>query len=123
MHRVGNYEDTHNFFLKLLVETGIFGLALFLWLLGKTFRVGLAFSRRAKDPVSASLGLGLAGWLVTAFVANMFGDRWNYLQVCGYLWVIAGMVAQAMKVEDAEPESETVAEDVESPLPDDVVLA
>ena len=123
MHRVGNYEDTHNFFLKLLVETGIFGLALFLWLLGKTFRVGLAFSRHAKDPFYASLGLGLAGWLVTAFVANLFGDRWNYLQVCGYLWVIAGMVAHALKVEAADPQESDATADVETPLPDDVVLA
>jgi O-antigen ligase len=123
MHRVRDYEDTHNFFLKLLVETGIFGLALFLWLLGKTFRVGLMFSRRAKDPFYASLGLGLAGWLVTAFVANMFGDRWNYLQVCGYLWVIAGMVAHALKVEQAEAQESDAAEDVETPLPDDAVLA
>jgi putative inorganic carbon (hco3(-)) transporter len=123
MHRVGDYEDTHNFFLKLLVETGIFGLALFLWLLGKTFRVGLQFSRRAKDPFYASLGLGLAGWLVTAFVANLFGDRWNYLQVCGYLWVIAGMVAHAKTVEDADVPEEAAAADLETPLADHAVLA
>jgi O-antigen ligase len=123
MHRVGNYEDTHNFFLKVLVETGIFGLALFLWLLAKTFRVGLAFSRRAKDPFYASLGLGLAAWLVAAFTANLFGDRWSYLQVCGYLWIIAGMVAHALQVEEAgQPETE-LACDPETPLPDDAVLA
>jgi O-antigen ligase len=123
MHRVGNYEDTHNFFLKLLVETGIFGLGLFLWLLGKTFRVGLAFSRRAKDPFYASLGLGLAAWLVAAFVANLFGDRWNFLQVCGYLWVIAGMVAHALRVEAADPGEGDAAEDIEAALLDDAVLA
>ncbi|MGO4885235.1 MAG: O-antigen ligase family protein [Bryobacteraceae bacterium] len=123
MHRVGNYEDTHNFFLKVLVETGVFGLGLFLWLLGKTFRVGLAFSRRAKDPFYASLGLGLAGWLVAAFFANLFGDRWNYLQICGYMWVIAGMVAHAMTVEDAEPEEDGAEAEMESPLQDGAVLA
>jgi O-antigen ligase len=123
MHRIGDYEDTHNFFLKVLVETGVFGLALFLWLLAKTFWVGLMFSRRAKDPFYASLGLGLAGWLVVAFTANMFGDRWNYLQICGYMWVIAGMVAHAKKVEEAEPFESDAAEDVEAPLPEDAVLA
>jgi putative inorganic carbon (HCO3(-)) transporter len=123
MHRIGNYEDTHNFYLKLLVETGILGLALFLWMLGKLFWVGLKFSRRAKDPFYASLGLGLGAWLVTAFVANLFGDRWNYLQVCGYLWVIAGMVAQAMLVEAAEPDETDVTEDIEALSPDDAVLA
>jgi O-antigen ligase len=123
MHRIGDYEDTHNFFLKVLVETGVFGLALFLWLLAKTFWVGLMFSRRAKDPFYASLGLGLAGWLVVAFTANMFGDRWNYLQICGYMWVIAGMVAHAKKVEEAEPLESDAAEDVGAPLPEDAVLA
>jgi hypothetical protein len=105
------------------VETGVFGLALFLWLLGKTFRVGLSFSRKAKDPFYASLGLGLAAWLVTAFVANLFGDRWNFLQVCGYLWVIAGMVAHAMKVEQSEPPEEDAAEEVQAILPEDAVMA
>ena len=105
MHRVGNYEDTHNFFLKVLVETGVLGLALFLWFLAKTFRVGLAVSRHAKDPFYASLGLGLAGWLVAAIVANFFGDRWMFLQVCGYMWVIAGLVSGAATAEEAaEPE-------------------
>ncbi len=114
MHRVGNYEDTHNFFLKVLVETGVFGLALFLWLLAKTFRVGLRLARRARDPFFASLGLALAGWLVAAFAANLFGDRWNYLQVGGYMWVLAGMVAHALTLEEAAP-AETGAGAEEQP--------
>lgn len=123
MHRVGNYQDTHNFFLKVLVETGIFGLILFLWLLGKTFKVGLDFSKHAKDPFYASLGLGLAAWIVAAFTANLFGDRWSFLQVCGYMWVIAGMVAHARTLEEAKTEETDPAEDVELTLPDDAVLA
>jgi putative inorganic carbon (HCO3(-)) transporter len=113
MHRVGNYEDTHNFFLKVLVETGILGLGLFLWFLAKTFRVGYAVSKRAQDPFYASLGLGLTGWLVAAAVANFFGDRWNFLQVGGYMWVVAGLVAGATFTEkDGGPEDgEEVAED------------
>lgn len=123
MHRVGNYADTHNYFLKVLVETGIFGLALFLWLLAKTFRIGLALSRSAKDPFYASLGLGLAAWLVTAFTANLFGDRWSFLQVCGYMWIIAGMVAHARKVEEAGPPESHVPDSDETPLPEDAVFA
>jgi hypothetical protein len=105
------------------VETGIFGLFLFLWLLGKTFKVGLEFSKHAKDPFYASLGLGLAAWIVAAFTANLFGDRWSFLQVCGYMWVIAGMVAHARTLEEAKTEETDPAEDVELTLPDDAVLA
>jgi putative inorganic carbon (hco3(-)) transporter len=101
MHRVGNYEDTHNFFLKVLVEGGVVGLVLFLWLIVQTFRTGFRLFRRSKDPFFAALGLGLAGWVVVAVVANCFGDRWSFLQVCGYLWVIAGLVAQAWNLENA----------------------
>ena len=101
MHRVGNYEDTHNFFLKVLVEGGVVGLVLFLWLIVQTFRTGFRLFRRSKDPFFAALGLGLAGWVVAAVVANCFGDRWSFLQVCGYLWVIAGLVAQAWNLENA----------------------
>jgi hypothetical protein len=39
--------------------------------------------------------------VVAAVVANCFGDRWSFLQVCGYLWVIAGLVAQAWNLENA----------------------
>jgi putative inorganic carbon (HCO3(-)) transporter len=101
MHRIGNYEDTHNYFLKVLVETGILGLLLFLWLLAKMFWTGYRFSRRARDPFLASLGLGFAAWLVCACVANCFGDRWTYLQISGYMWVIGGLVAQALVLEKA----------------------
>lgn len=113
MHRVGVYEDTHNFFLKVLVETGILGLVLFLWLVIKLFWAGFRLSRRAKDPFFASLGLGLATWIACAVVANFFGDRWTYLQVGGYMWVIAGLVARAMVLEQSAEPAVVTAGDAE----------
>ena len=109
MHRVGQYEDTHNFFLKVLVETGVLGLLLFLWLIVRTFRTGFGLFRRSKDPFFAALGLGLAGWVVAAMAANCFGDRWTYLQVAGYMWVIAGLVARALALESAAAADEATA--------------
>jgi O-antigen ligase len=101
MGRVGSYRDTHNLFLKVLVETGVAGLLLFLWLLSKAFLVGYQLFRSARDPFLASLGHGLAAWVVCAAVANIFGDRWTFLQVNGYLWVIAGLVAGALVLEQS----------------------
>jgi O-antigen ligase len=102
-----NYKDTHNFFIKVLVETGIAGLMIFLWLLTKTFASGYKLFRRAQDPFLASLGLGLAGWVVCSFVANCSGDRWTYLQVNGYMWVLGGMVARALILEQGTAASGT----------------
>jgi len=98
----GYYEDTHNFYLKVLVETGIAGLLIFLWFLGKTFSSAYCLFRRAKDPFFASLGLGLATWLVCAITANFFGDRWTFLQVNAYMWVIGGMVSHALLLEQVD---------------------
>jgi len=105
----GYYEDTHNFYIKVLAETGIVGLLIFLWLLSQTFWSALRLFRQAKDPFFASLGLGLLAWLVCSAAANLFGDRWSFLQVNGYLWVLGGLVSQALLLEQQEaPETAEV---------------
>lgn len=100
----GAYADTHNIYLKVLVETGVIGLALFCLLIGKTFVIGYRVFRAAEDPFFASLGLGLAAWVVCSAVANFFGDRWTFLQVNGFMWVLGGLVARVY-VFDEEGES------------------
>lgn len=102
--RIGNYTDTHNVYLEVLVETGVVGLLLLLWLFGKSAWRGYLLSLRAKDPLLRGLGLGLTGWVVCAMVANAFGDRWNYLQIQGFFWVIAGLVARGWALVQ-QPES------------------
>jgi O-antigen ligase len=101
MGRVGSYRDTHNIYLKVLVETGVLGLLLFLALLWKLFALGWRTFRTAEDPLFRSLGLAVAGWIVCAAVANLFGDRWTYLQVDGYLWVLGGLVWRGVLIERA----------------------
>lgn len=120
LSRIRNYADTHNIYLKVLVETGVAGLLLFLWLWVKSFRWGWRLFRSAEDPFLRGLGLGLAGWVIAAAAANAFGDRWTFLQIQGLFWVMAGLVARALALEeeeamtaktgDREPESEASAE-------------
>ncbi len=97
--REGYYADTHNYFVKILIETGVVGFVVFLILIGRLFFDGFRTFLRAKDPLYASLGLGLAGWLLASLVANLFGDRWTFLQVNGYMWVIAGLVCRGWQLE------------------------
>ena len=117
MNRVGSYADTHNIYLKVLVETGIIGLALFLWLMAKTFWTGLVLFRRAGDPFLSALGLGLSAWILCSAVANLFGDRWTYMQISGYLWVLAGLVCTGLEIaaREEEPTESAVEELVETP--------
>ncbi|HLJ48633.1 MAG TPA: O-antigen ligase family protein [Bryobacteraceae bacterium] len=106
MQHMSNYRDTHNMFVKVLVETGIVGMALFLWLLFGCIRAGFRLFRAAADPTHAAIGLALAMWVICSIAANCFGDRWTYLQVNGFLWVFAGFAARAWSLEhqaEAEP--------------------
>lgn len=98
LHRVGDLTDTHNIYLKVLVETGLIGLALFLTLLVSIFRLGFYLFRSAPDAFLASMGLGLAAMVVVTLVTNLFGDRWSYLEVSGYLWTMLACVVRAQKI-------------------------
>jgi len=114
----GYYADTHNYFVKVLVETGVVGLLLFLWILARIFGDGYHLFRHSKDPLFASLGLGIIGWLVCAIVANLFGDRWTFLQVNGYMWVIVGLVFRANELEKTNSSGKQILEPLRSePLP------
>jgi O-antigen ligase len=110
MHRT-DYTDTHNLYVKVLVETGAVGLVLFCLLFWRLYRLGWRLYRTASDPFLASLGLGFALWMVCAVCTNVFGDRWNYVQINGYMWTFCAMAVRALEMEeerydDAEAESD-----------------
>ena len=100
LHRVGIYTDTHNYFLKVMVEMGVFGLLFFLYLLAKMTRLGVKLYTSAKDPFLKSLGLGFTLLMACVFVVNLFGDRWLYIEVNGFLWVMLACVVRGQMIEN-----------------------
>lgn len=111
MGRLG-YSDTHNYYLKVLAETGIVGFFLFLMLLWKLFRSGIRLFFVTEDPFWKGLSLGFIALLASTVVLNLFGDRWSYQQVDGYLWVILGCVMSGLQTEEAA-KAESAEEEVE----------
>ena len=111
LHRVTIYTDTHNYFLKVMVETGVIGLLLFLWLLMKMSRMGFRLFRTAQDPFLKSLGLAFCLVMACVFVVNLFGDRWLYLSVNGYVWATMACVVRAQMIVDER----AAAEETEQP--------
>jgi O-antigen ligase len=112
-HRVSIYTDTHNYFLKVLVEMGIAGLLFFLFLLAKATRLGLKLWRSAQDPFLKSIGLGFALLMACVFVVNFFGDRWLYVEVNGFMWVLLACVVRGQMIENqrlAEAQASGMAE-------------
>src|SRR5579871_2158440 len=118
-HRVGIYTDTHNYFLKVLVETGVLGLMFFLFLLAKMTRLGVKLYRTAQDPFLQSIGLGFSLLMACVFVVNFFGDRWLYVEVNGFLWVLLACVVRGQMIESERKEepAAVAAEAPPEPLP------
>ena len=70
---VGGYGDTHNVFVKVLVETGLTGLVLFLAIFRKLFQIGRRLYRTATDPFLQAL----RAWLLHYDVGRIC---WEYVR-------------------------------------------
>jgi O-antigen ligase len=97
-HHAHDLKDTHNWYVKVMVETGIVGLIMALILFQQTFALSLRLFRRADDPLYRALGLGLVLAMCSSIVANCFGDRWTYLEITGPLFVLVGAAVRAAQL-------------------------
>lgn len=86
--------DTHNVYVKILVEQGLVGMFIFLLLLFTLFKQGIRLYLNGDDPPSRGLGLGFAIAIIVLAINNFFGDRWTYIEVSCYMWIFAGLVAR-----------------------------
>jgi putative inorganic carbon (hco3(-)) transporter len=98
---VDNLRDTHNWYIKVLVETGLIGGLLAFVLLGQMVLAAFRLFRKGGDPLYRGLGLGVFVALFSCIVANFFGDRWTYLEINGLLWVLMGAVVRANQLADS----------------------
>jgi putative inorganic carbon (HCO3(-)) transporter len=90
-----NLSDTHNWFVKVCVETGILGLIPVLFMLQQMLATSYRLLKRATDPLYRGLGFGLFVAICACMVANCFGDRWTYLEITGLLWVLVAAAIRA----------------------------
>jgi putative inorganic carbon (hco3(-)) transporter len=110
-----NLKDTHNWFVKVLVETGIIGGLFACTLLVQMLLAGYRLFRRAQDPLYRGLGLGFLVATCSCIIANCFGDRWTYLEITGLLWVLAGATVRASQLMLVAPAGEGIKANAERP--------
>jgi putative inorganic carbon (hco3(-)) transporter len=99
---VDNLKDTHNWYVKVLVETGLIGFIVALLLLQQLIALSYRLFKRASDPLYQGLGLGLLLATCACIVSNCFGDRWTYIEITGLLWVLAGAAIRATQLTVSE---------------------
>jgi O-antigen ligase len=100
-HVIAKLEDTHDWFIKVMVETGVVGLIMYFFLLQQMFKLGYRLFRHANDPMYRGLGLGLLLAMCSSMVANCFGDRWTYLEISGPLWILMAAGVRANQLNSA----------------------
>lgn len=108
---VDNLKDTHNWYIKVLVETGVIGLIIVLCMLQQMLSSAFRLFRRATDPLYQGLGLGLFAAMVACLVANFFGDRWTYIEIMGLLWVLVAAALRALELSAQETAPAAVGAD------------
>ena len=94
---VDNLRDTHNWYVKVMVETGVIGMIFVLLLLQQMLTLSYRLFKTGGDPLYRGLGLGLFLAVCSCIVANFFGDRWTYLEITGLLWVVLGAGVRALE--------------------------
>lgn len=104
-------KDTHNWFVKVLLETGIVGGLMAVVLLQQMLALAYRLFRHATDPLYQGLGFGLFLAIITSIVLNCFGDRWTYLEVTGLLWAVIGAAAASQYIPSTEAVIEAPALD------------
>jgi O-antigen ligase len=109
---VDELKDTHNWYVKVLVETGIIGFVFAFLLLEQMTATSFRLFRRSNDPLARGLGLGLVLATSSCMVANFFGDRWTYLEITGLLWVL---VAAALRANELKAVPTEVGTEVTAP--------
>lgn len=85
-------DSSHNTFLRMLGEMGIFGLALFIVLLWKCWKLGWDAEKNARNKFDRQLAVGLCAGTLSLAISCAFGDRFfNVLITCGF-WVVCALV-------------------------------
>ncbi len=88
----------HNSYLQLAAETGLLGLAAFIWIMIRLFRISFVNLRKIGNEPYRSLSIGLLSGLL-GFMAHSFVDTDIYvLQLGVFMWFIIGLIIAVQQI-------------------------
>lgn len=84
--------EPHSQFVAYLLETGIVGFVVFLWLVKRIFRIGLWIKNNAPDSFIEGLGLGYTAGFVGILTTCLFSETLEAFRMLGPLWFMTGLI-------------------------------
>ena len=85
-------QDPHNFYLKVAAEQGVIGLFSLALVFIKAWWSGWRLFRSSASLFARGLGLGFLGSVSAMLVTNAFGDRFSYISINCFFFVLFAIV-------------------------------
>ncbi len=83
--------DTHNYFVKMVVEGGALGILVIFFLLFSISKLARSTIKYASTPLGKGLGVAMLCATIGLIMGNMFGDRFTHPPVIFIYWVLCGI--------------------------------
>ena len=100
-HYPGGFADkAHNEYLQIWAELGLFGLAVFIWLVISYFCQGLRFLKRIKDEKKQAIIIGLMGAVIAVLVDGTFGFPLHLPATIALFWLALALLVVMIRNED-----------------------
>lgn len=96
---VFGFSTAHNHYVTVLVETGVLGFLSFLAICAALLFNTVAFARTTRDPFYHALAKGVAAGFIGILVHSFFGESFESFRLTGPLWIMAGIVFAAKRIE------------------------
>ncbi|HYJ61532.1 MAG TPA: O-antigen ligase family protein [Actinomycetota bacterium] len=96
-------KEPHNDFIRVYVETGLLGLAAYLWFLWAAAKVALEGIRRTRDGFLRGVTIGFAGIIATYVVLSLVS---NVITQLALLWYVGAFAAAAVAAPRLAPREE-----------------
>ena len=90
--------EAHSQYWAYLVEVGIFGFGIFLWLMIRIFRISLWVKNNASDDFAEGLGLGYVAGLAGILTTCLFSESLEAFRMLGPLWFMTALVVSARNI-------------------------
>ena len=83
---------SHNSYLQMAAEIGVFGPLLFFWLIFRLFRSGLRSCRSLEDPFLKAAALGIMGGIIAYLVNGITETALYYSKMVSLFWIQVGFL-------------------------------